>query len=59
MTIIDHFTYHVAIYITVIYTIATTKYMSSSCFSGCQYMKKYSIKNNVEIIAIGYDMRIK
>ena len=36
--------------ITNIYTIPTTKYVSSLCFSRCQYRKQYSKKNKMVII---------
>ena len=45
------------VYITDFYTIATTKYVSSPCFSECQCLKEKGIENNVGII--GNDVRIK
>ena len=44
------------VYITDFYTIATTKYVSSPCFSECQSLKEKGIENNMGII--GNDVRI-
>ena len=47
----------ICIYITDSYTIATTKYASTPCFSRCHHTKQQSKKNRIGII--GNDMRIK
>ena len=58
---IDHIIYYVAIYnytsLSFTQQLCTTKYAESPGFSGFQYLKKWSIKNNMGII--GNDVRIK
>ena len=47
----------ICIYITDTYTIATTKYASTPCFSRCHHTKQQSKNNKIGII--GNNLRIK